>query len=263
MLGGMSRVPDWLMHRPIAHRGLHDESRAIVENSLPAFWAAARAGYPIELDVRLLADGEVAVFHDRELDRLTGASGAIASRTSKELSTITLSDASTGDDPKRDDARIPLLRDVLDLIAGATPLLIEIKNEGEVGALETATAATLLKYRGPFVIQSFNPDTVLWWRERAPDVVRGLLAGDFRYEAVDEKTRRRLQNMEDLERCAPDFIGYDIRLLPFERVAKERKAGRPVIGWTARSREDAERALPHVDNIIFEGFDPTGWRGAS
>jgi glycerophosphoryl diester phosphodiesterase len=259
----MARIPDWLLHHPIAHRGLHDESRAIVENSLPAFWAAARAGYPIELDVRLLADGEVVVFHDRELDRLTAASGTIASKTSKELSKITFADASSGDDPKRDDARIPLLRDVLDVIAGATPLLIEIKNEGDVGALETATAATLLKYRGPFVIQSFNPDTVLWWRERAPDVVRGLLAGDFRYEPIDETTRRRLQNMEDLERCAPDFIGYDIRLLPVERVTSERSAGRPVIGWTARSSEDAMRAQAYVDNIIFEGFDPTNWRSTS
>ncbi|HEU4929511.1 MAG TPA: glycerophosphodiester phosphodiesterase family protein [Candidatus Krumholzibacteria bacterium] len=259
----MSRVPTWLLHHPIAHRGLHDVAHAIVENSLPAFWAAARAEYPIELDVRLLADGEVVVFHDRELDRLTAATGAIATRTSKELSKITLSDASTGDDPKREDARIPLLRDVLDLVAGATPLLIEIKNEGDAGALETATAAALLKYKGPFVIQSFNPDTLVWWREHAPGVVRGLLAGDFRYEPVDDETRRRLQNMEDLDRCAPDFIGYDIRLLPLERVARERSAGRPVIGWTARSRDEAERALAYVDNIIFEGFDPAGLRSAS
>ena len=263
MLSGMSRVPAWLLHRPIAHRGLHDESHAIVENSLPAFWAAARAGYPVELDVRLLADGEVVVFHDRELDRLTAARGAIAARTSRELSTITLADVSTGDDPKREDARIPLLRDVLDLISGATPLLIEIKNEGEVGRLETATAAALRGYRGPYAIQSFNPDTVVWWREHAPDVVRGLLAGDFRFEPVDDDTRRRLQSLEDLERCAPDFIGYDIRLLPFERVAREREAGRPIIGWTARSREEAEQALSHCDNLIFEGFDPSGLRSAS
>ncbi|MCI0451430.1 MAG: phosphodiesterase [Candidatus Latescibacteria bacterium] len=259
----MSRIPDWLLHRPIAHRGLHDVAHAIAESSLPAFWAAARAGYPIELDVRLLADGEVVVFHDRELDRLTNASGPIAARTSEDLASLTLLGASMGDDPKREDARIPLLHDVLDLIAGATPLLIEIKNEGEVGALEAATVAALEGYVGPFAIQSFNPGTVRWWRDTAPAVTRGLLAGDFRFEPVDEATRRRLQNLEDIEACEPDFIGYDIRLLPFEPVTRARKAGRPVLGWTARSLEEALRALEFCDNVIFEGFDAAKLRSTA
>ncbi len=259
----MSRVPDWLLHRPIAHRGLHDIARAVAENSLPAFWAAARAGYPIELDVRLLADGEVVVYHDRELDRLTSANGPIASRTSEEIALLTLLGASIGDDPKREDARIPLLRDVLHLIAGATPILIEIKNEGSVGALEAATLATLENYNGAFAIQSFSPDTVRWIRDTAPSVARGLLSGDFRHEPVDEATRRRLQNMDDIDRCEPDFIGYDIRLLPFARVAEERERGRPVVGWTARSRDEAERALAYCDNVIFEGFDASTLRSSS
>jgi glycerophosphoryl diester phosphodiesterase len=235
-------------------------AHAIAENSLPAFWAAARAGYPVELDVRLLADGEVVVFHDRELDRLTSASGPIAARTSEDLASLTLLGASIGDDPKREDARIPLLHDVLDLIAGATPLLIEIKNEGDVGALEAATVAALEGYNGPFAIQSFNPGTVRWWRDTAPSVTRGLLAGDFRFEPVDDATRRRLQNLEDLASCEPDFIGYDVRLLPFEPVARARKAGRPVIGWTARSLEEGIQALECCDNVIFEGFDASNLR---
>ncbi len=259
----MGRIPDWLLSYPIAHRGLHDAARAIAENSLPAFWAAARAEYPIELDVRLLADGEVVVFHDRELDRLTSASGPIAARTSDDLSALTLLGASIGDDPKREDARIPLLHDVLDLIAGATPLLIEIKQEGDVGALEAATAVALEGSNGPFAIQSFHPGTVRWWRDTAPGVVRGLLAGDFRSEPIDEATRRRLQNLEDIATCEPDFIGYDLRLFPFDRVARERKAGRPVLGWTARSRDEAVRALAHCDNVIFEGFDASRLRSAS
>lgn len=236
-------------------------AHAIAENSLPAFWAAARAGYPVEFDVRLLADGKVVVFHDRDLDRLTSATGPIAARTSDDIAALTLLGASIGDDPKREDARIPLLREVLELIAGAIPLLIEIKNEGDVGALEAATAATLEGYNGPFAIQSFNPGTVRWWRDTAPGVTRGLLAGDFRHEPVDDATRHRLQNMEDLAACAPDFIGYDIRLLPFERVTNERKAGRPVIGWTARTHDEAMRALEYCDNVIFEGFDANRLRG--
>jgi glycerophosphoryl diester phosphodiesterase len=256
----MSRLPDWLLHIPIAHRGLHDAAHAIAENSLPAFWAAARAGYPIELDVRLLADGEVVVFHDRDLDRLTSASGPIAACTSVDIAPLTLIGASIGDDPKRDDARIPLLHDVLDLIAGSTPLLIEIKNEGDVGALEAAIVAVLESYKGPFAVQSFNPETVRWWKNTASGVTRGLLAGDFRDEPVDEETRRRLRNLEDVAACEPDFIGYDIRLLPCDPVSRERKAGRPIIGWTARTRDDAVRAFEHCDNVIFEGFDADGLR---
>jgi glycerophosphoryl diester phosphodiesterase len=92
----MSRVPEWLVRIPIAHRGLHDVSRGVIENSLPAFWAASRAGYPVELDVRLLADGEIVVFHDRTLDRLTNEVGPIASRTSRDLRNVFLSGATTG-----------------------------------------------------------------------------------------------------------------------------------------------------------------------
>src|SRR5882672_8981573 len=107
MIAPMSPVPEWLVRIPIAHRGLHDASHGVIENSLPAFWAAARAGYPAELDVRLLADGEVVVFHDQNLDRLTGDKGPISALTSRDLGRVVLSGATP------DDAHIPLLRNVL------------------------------------------------------------------------------------------------------------------------------------------------------
>lgn len=258
----MSRIPDWLRTIPIAHRGLHDAARGIPENSLPAFWSAARAGYPAELDVRLLADGEVVVFHDATLDRLTSARGAISACTSAQVRALSLLGLESGADPKTDDARIPLLRDVLDVVAGATPLLIEIKNEGAVGALEPAVAAVLDGYAGAFAVQSFHPGTVRWWRDHAPQTVRGMLSGDFRDEQVDEATRRSLQNLEFVPDCEPDFIGYDIRLMPFEPLARERAAGRPVVGWTAHSLDEARRAREFCDNVIFEGFDPTPLRSA-
>jgi glycerophosphoryl diester phosphodiesterase len=251
----MPRVPEWLVRIPIAHRGLHDASHGVIENSLPAFWAAARSGFPAELDVRLLADGEVVVFHDQDLGRLTHASGPIASRTARDLEHVFLSGATTDDDPNPDHARIPLLRDVLDMIAGATPLLIEVKNEGEVGALEPAVASLLSSYHGLHAVQSFHPGTVRYWREHAADTPRGLLSGDFRDEKIDEETRKRLRNMESIDECEPDFIGYDIRLLPRDVVTRQRAAGRRVLGWTARELLDAERALAYCDNVIFEGFD--------
>jgi glycerophosphoryl diester phosphodiesterase len=257
----VSRTPEWLLRLPIAHRGLHDASRGVIENSLPAFWKSARSGFPAELDVRLLADGEVVVFHDQTLDRLTNESGPIALRTSRELQHVFLSGATTDDDPKPDDARVPLFREVLDMIAGATPLLIEVKNEGAVGALEDAVAALLATYRGAYAVQSFHPGTVRYWRDHAPGALRGLLSGDFRDEKIDDATRQRLRDMEAIDECEPDFIGYDIRLLPRDVVTRQRAAGRPVLGWTARSREDAERALAHCDNVIFEGFDAALLRG--
>lgn len=253
----MSRVPEWLVRIPIAHRGLHNVARGVIENSLPAFWAASRAGYPAELDVRLLADGEIVVFHDATLDRLTAGAGPISALTSRELGNVLLSGASASVDPKNDDARIPLLRDVLDLIAGSTPLLIEVKNEGDVGELEERTAALLASYRGAYAVQSFHPGTVRYWREHAPATPRGLLAGDFRDEKIDEKMRARLRNLEFIDECEPDFIGYDIRLLPNDHVTRTRKRGIPVLGWTARSLQDAENGLKQCDNIIFEGFDAT------
>lgn len=257
----MKRVPEWLLKSPVAHRGLHDAASGMMENSLPAFWAAARSGYPAELDVRLLTDGEVVVFHDRTLDRVTNASGDIESRASGDLRNVFLSGASN-DDPKLEDARIPLLRDVLDTIAGATPLLIEIKNEGDVGALEDAVASLLQNYTGPYAVQSFHPGTVRYWREHVPAVPRGLLSGDFRHEMIDEETRERLRNLEALDECEPDFIGYDIRLLPNPPVSRARTRGLPIIGWTARSREEAVVALSHCDNVIFEGFDASTLRGS-
>jgi glycerophosphoryl diester phosphodiesterase len=260
MIAPMSRVPAWLIDTPIAHRGLHDAARGVMENSLPAFWAAARAGYPAELDVRLLADGEVVVFHDQNLDRLTDASGPIASRTSSDLGDIYLSGAGAGDDSRVEDARIPLLRDVLDMIAGSTPLLIEVKNEGEVGALERAVAELIGGYGGPYAIQSFQPGTVRYWREHAADTPRGLLSGDFRDEKIDDVTRERLRNLDAIEECEPDFIGYDLRLLPREPVTRARTCGIPVLGWTARALADAERALKYCDNVIFEGFDASKLR---
>lgn len=250
----MQTLPEWILRTPIAHRGLHDVAHGVIENSLPAFCAAARAGYPAELDVRLLADGEAVVFHDQTLDRLTGETGPIARRTSRELSTIFLS-AAAGEDPRTDDARIPLLREVLDTIAGATPLLVEIKNEGEVGELERIVASLLEAYTGPYAIQSFHPGTVKYWREHAPAVPRGLLSGDFRHETIDEATRERLRSMESIDECDPGFVGYDIRLLPNDPVRRARERGLAVIGWTARSRDEAERARAHCDNVIFEGFD--------
>jgi glycerophosphoryl diester phosphodiesterase len=104
-------------------------------------------------------------------------------------------------------------------------------------------------------VQSFHPGTVRYWKEHAADTPRGLLAGDFRDEPIDEKMRERLRNLEFIEECEPDFVGYDIRLLPNDAVTRAVARGIPVLGWTARTVDDAKRALQYCDNVIFEGFD--------
>lgn len=244
----MSRnVPNWLISNPIAHRGLH--GHGVPENSLGAFRAASANGYPLELDVRLSLDGEVIVFHDRTLHRMTGRPGDVSGSDAAALARLPLGETNEC---------IPLLRDVLAADTITTPLLIEVKNAGAAGALEAATWDLLRDYHGEFAVQSFNPETLKWFKAHAPDVVRGHLAGDFRDENVDEDTRERLRAMESLPDTAPAFIGYDVRCLPYEPVERAGLAGIRILGWTVRSRKDEARARLYCDNIIFEGFAPGG-----
>ena len=249
-----SRLPSWLLQHPIAHRGLHDGSanadattKAVIENSMAAFRAAEAAGYPVELDVRLSQDGDAVVFHDMTLDRLTSESARVDAVDASAMSSFKLKNTSE---------TIPLLRDVVAEIS--TPLLIEIKNDGEVGALESATWKILKDCGRGFAIQSFNPDTLGWFRDHAESVCRGLLSGDFAGLPLPEPIRKRLSSMEAAAEVAPDFIGYDVRCLPRKAVAKERESGRPILGWTVKSAGDWEKARAHCDNMIFEGFRPEG-----
>jgi len=240
-------LPQWIFTRPIAHRGLHDAAAGIPENSPAAFAAAVAAAYPIELDVRVTRDGRAAVFHDASLRRLTGVEGDVSATDSAALGELRL--AGTGE-------AIPLLDDVLDAVAGRVPLLIELKNEGPVGGVEAATLDALDAYRGSAAVQSFNPYTLEWFARHAPERARGLLSGGFDDAAMDADMKEKLRNLELTGVASPDFIGYDVRRLPFEPVARLRRAGLPVLGWTVRDAAEAERARQYCDNIIFEGFTP-------
>jgi glycerophosphoryl diester phosphodiesterase len=240
-------LPKWIVQRPIAHRGLHSAAAGIPENSIAAFEAAAAAGYPAELDVRVTRDGFAVVFHDAALGRLTGGSGEVATVDSNQLQRLRLMGT---DEP------VPLLVDVLEAVAGRVPLLIEIKNEGAVGGVESATLDALAAYDGAAAVQSFHPQTLVWFARHAPERPRGLLSGDFRESEMDGEERERLRNLEYAGVADPDFIGYDVRCLPHNAVGRLRGAGTPVLGWTVRSAAQAHAARRHCDNIIFEGFAP-------
>src|SRR3954447_23652997 len=222
----------WLVRTPIAHRGLHAAGDGRPENSLAAFAHACALGFPAELDVRLTRDGEVVVFHDRALRRLTGAPGRVEDRAAAEVRALRL--LRTGE-------RVPLLAEVLDLVAGRVPLLIELKSGAPPTRLEQAVLTALDGYAGDVAVQSFKLRTVRELdRREAPG-------------AIGRLWRRRTVPAPG-ERVA--FVGCHVAGVPRRAVRRQREAGAVVLAWTVRSPEQAERALRFVDNYIFEGFVP-------
>jgi glycerophosphoryl diester phosphodiesterase len=241
--------PAWLTATPIAHRGLHTGDGLRPENSLAAFEAAARAGYAIELDVRQLADGHVVVFHDADLERLTGQSGTIAALQAPDLQSLRLLEGGEG---------VPLLADVLAQIDGQVPLLIEIKSQppSDLRLLCSGVAQLLADYTGPAAIQSFEPRVLLWFRFHAPGIPRGLLADAQENGPPSRLQRLLLRTLAFAPLVWPHFIGYEHLALPTPAIRIARALGTPVLAWTVRTPGDARRARRHADNIIFEGFRP-------
>jgi glycerophosphoryl diester phosphodiesterase len=222
----------WLMRTPIAHRGLHAAVEGRPENSLAAFERACALGFPAELDVRLTRDGQVVVFHDRALRRMTGARGRVEDRDVADLRGLRL---------QRTSQRIPLLAEVLERVDGRVPLLVELKAGAPPAALEAAVLDALRGYGGEVAIQSFQLRTVRELdRREAP-------------RAVGHLWRRRTTPAAG-ERVA--FVGCHVDGVPRRAVRRRRDAGKVVLAWTVRSPEQAERALRFVDNYIFEGFVP-------
>jgi glycerophosphoryl diester phosphodiesterase len=224
---------EWLTGKPITHRGLFDNV-TIPENSIAAFELAVKSGYPIELDLQLLNDGHIAVFHDSSLLRMTGVNSSICSKDKDDLKTLRLLE--TGQS-------IPLLEEVLECVNGQVPLIIEIKNPLFPARFEFALLKILKIYKGDFAVESFNPLTVLWMRIIANKILRGQLSRSlFRANLYGKITD-------------PDFLAVDITKLKYDQ-RKESKKKIPVIGYTAKSQEEFAKAMEICDNVIFEGFQP-------
>jgi glycerophosphoryl diester phosphodiesterase len=230
----------WLRGQAYAHRGLHGGDAP--ENSLSAFSAAIAAGMGIECDVQQTADGRAVVFHDWELERLTGKRGPVAARAAADLGQVALAG---GKD------RIPALRDVLGMVRGRVPLLIEVKTRRErrVGALCLAVRRDLEGYAGPVAVMGFDPRVGAWFRRHAPHLVRGLVVSEEGARTLSGSLRRRLA----LWRAAPDFLAYDVRDLPSPFAAAQRRRGLPLLTWTVRTAALRRRAADHADAPIAEG----------
>jgi glycerophosphoryl diester phosphodiesterase len=226
-----------LIAKPFAHRGLHGPGR--IENSRAAFLAAIEARHGIELDVQASADGRAMVFHDEDLDRLAEGRGPLGARSAAELARIRLRDS---------DETIPSLAEMLALIGGQAPLLIEVKAPGrDAAALSRSVAGALRGYQGPVAVMSFNPEVGHWFAQHEPARLRGLVVTE-----KGRKWRGRLLRRLALWRARADFLAYDIRDLPSRFAEARRRAGMRVLTWTCRTARDRARAAEHADQIIYE-----------
>lgn len=252
-----SRSPDLpaaFRTHPLAHRGLHDRARGVIENSRAAVASAFAAGYGVEIDVQQARCGTPMVFHDAELGRLTAARGALAELDAQELGAIEL--AGGGE-------TIPTLGEILVVVDGRAPLLIEIKDADAAlpptdGAREAAVAAALVGYRGDVAVMSFNPAAVAAFGEAAPAVPRGMTTCAFDGPAwpLPDYRRAELVAIADFEATGAGFISHDRRDLERPRVAELRARGVPVLTWTVRSPAEEAAARLWADNITFEGYRP-------
>jgi glycerophosphoryl diester phosphodiesterase len=237
-----------LFEPAIAHRGLWSPDGP-PENSLGAFQAACAAGYGIELDVQLSADGEAMVFHDDDLERMTGAPGRIADHTAADLALLRL---------KGSDERIPTLLEALALIGHRAMVHVELKTPyGRVGPLEQRVHEVIIDHNGPVCVIGFNPYSHAWFADRFPGVLRGLDSYSYKSAPhMEDDQRRSFARLEHVSIARPHFLALGLDMLPSQRVAGFRIEGLPIVAWTVRRPEQWEAIRGGCDNMIFEGFAP-------
>jgi glycerophosphoryl diester phosphodiesterase len=244
---------DWLTARPVAHRGLHDAARGIIENMPAAAQAAVDGNFAIECDIQLSADGEAMVHHDGALGRLTDGNGKLREKTAAELKSVPF---------KATSERMMTLAELCDLVAGRVPLVIEVKSyfDGD-RKLVTRMAQVLSSYQGPAVGMSFDPDQVMALRQLLPSRPRGIVA-ERHYTAEDwpeasPAQRHDMTHLRHFFRTRPDFVAYYVDELPSLAPWLARNVfGCPLLTWTVRRPPQRARAAQYADQMIFEGFVP-------
>lgn len=240
------------MEQPIAHRGYFDNGGDAPENSLAAFQRAIDHGYAIELDTQITADGTVVVLHDKSLLRTSGVDANVDDVTDGELAKMRLFDT---------DERIPSFAEVLQLIDGQVPLLVEIKGEAgdDVASISAKTAELLDGYDGAYAVQSFNPFALKWFKDNRPDVPRGILSKDFIAEGEGQSpvNRLALTGMLTNVLARPNFISYQLSnsdQLTFS--ATHALSDLPCFAWTLKSQEELDAARDQgFDAFIFDSFE--------
>lgn len=232
---------NWLIEKPIAHRGLHN--KIYPENSMLAFRNAIENGYSIELDVHLTKDKQVVVIHDENLERLTGDSRKIKDITYDELKKLKLLNSSES---------IPLFKEVLTLVGGKVPMLIEIKTSDNVIGLATEVNKLLQGYRGDFAIQSFNTNVIEWYAKNAPHVAKGMLMCNLE----DKNSMKIYNSIISNSSNKADFISMDVDRIDDDRIQQLRRIGYPIIAWTIQNEVSETKANTYANNFIFDNFTP-------
>lgn len=241
----MKKNLDFLKNKIVAHRGYHDINIGIPENSIPAFQRAIEKNYLIEFDLHLLKSGEVVVFHDDNLKRMTGIDASIKDKTYNDIKDLKLVNTNE---------HIPLFSEVLRLVNGKVPIVIELKYDTKCGLLEDKVLEILKDYKGKYAIKSFNPLTVNYLRKKAPNVIRGQLSSDFKDDKINILKKMFIRSMVYNFITKPDFISYDIRALPSKKIKRLRKK-KLIMAWTIRDKKSYTNALDTCDTFIMEDIE--------
>ncbi|QCK87393.1 glycerophosphodiester phosphodiesterase [Phreatobacter aquaticus] len=241
----------WLTTRPVAHRGLHDAAKGVLENCPQAFQAAIAGNYAIECDVQPTADGDAIVFHDPTLDRLTVQTGRVDQRSVAELQAIPF---------KATTDRMLTLSQLFALVDDKVPLVVEIKSEfdGKLG-LTKRVAELAADYRGRLALMSFDPAPIAWLKAHAPGLVRGIVAesayAGAHWDRLPSAMKRDLAAIAHFDTTDPHFLSWRVADMPSAATVLYRSAlKRPVICWTVRNDEDRALAARHADQVTFEGY---------
>lgn len=244
---------DWLTARPLAHRGLHDAAKGVIENTPAAVTAAIAAGYAMELDLQVTADGEAVLHHDYALGRLTEGAGELAAMTAADLKRVPFK--ATGD-------RIVTLGELCDLVGGRALMVLELKSRFDGDErLVRRTAQVLGTYSGPVAVMSFDPAMMAQMRRVAPALVRGIDAERHfshpEWSRLGATQKRSMALLLHAGKTRPHFVSYRVQDLPGLAPFVARHIFRlPLLAWTVRTREERARADRFADQMIFEGFQP-------
>lgn len=234
----------------IAHRGLFDNESEAPENSIPAFQRAVQQGYGIELDVQLTTDNRLVVFHDETLQRICGFDKKLTECSYDELKHYRLA---------KSDENIPLFDEVLKVIDGKVPLIVEVKSEGDWKKTTQLMAERMDSYQGCYCMESFHPFAVKWFKDYRPEIIRGQLSTNYFKDQINRKWYEKflLSNLMLNFLTKPDFIAYNHLWKKDFSYTLCRKLFKPEnVAWTIKNQKELEEAEKTFDVIIFDSFIP-------
>lgn len=241
----MNIYDTWLVTKPLSHRGMFNKEYP--ENTIGAFQNAVDHHYGCELDVQMTTDGTLVVFHDYDMKRLTGVEGDIRQKSYDEIKNLKIHGSKYN---------IPTFEEVLKVVNGKVPLLIELKHHKPIGEMERKVRDALRNYQGQYAIESFNPMIVHWFYKNAPEIVRGQLSCTFKEDEVNPILKKLLHALCFIKFNHSQFLAYDVDDIDKNKKVLKVKKKMPVIMWTVKDSNRLQTLKQYFDNYIFEGYIP-------